>query len=388
MFTYVFLGILVLVILTFLMGVKTVPQGYIWTVERFGAYTHMLQPGLNFVVPYIDQIGKKINVQEQVVDIPEQSVITRDNASVAVDGIIYFRVMEAEKAAYQVANLQVALTTLAMTNIRAVIGEMELDATLSSRERINSQLLTILDGATEPWGVKVSRVEIRKIEPPENLIRAMNLQMTAERERRAVVARADGEREAQIKRAEGEKQALVLAAEGRRIAAVQDAEARERLAEAEATATRMVSEAAAQSGDAALRYFIADRYVRAFQSVASAPNTRLVVVPMESSALAGGITQALELFRNTGEPPAGPPGPSAGGGGRPRGPLPPSEPPAPRAATPAEIPPIPAPIVTTPLVDTTPMAPPAAPGSPRAGGVWSGGVPPTTAPGQGPWGRG
>jgi len=384
MFIYVFIAILALVVLTFLMGVKTVPQGFIWTVERFGAYTHSLQPGLNFVVPYIDQIGKKINVQEQVVDIPEQSVITRDNASVAVDGIIYFRVMEAAKAAYQVANLQVALTTLAMTNIRAVIGEMELDATLSSRERINSQLLTILDGATEPWGVKVSRVEIRKIEPPENLIRAMNLQMTAERERRAVVARADGEREAQIKRAEGEKQALVLAAEGRRLAAVQDSEARERLAQAEAEATRLVSEAASQYGESALRYFIADRYVRAFQSVASAPNTRLVVVPMESSALAGGITQAMELFRNTGEPPAGPSSPPTGGGGHPRGPLPPSEPPAPRAATPAEIPPIPTPIVTTSLVDTTPMAPPAAPGQPRSAGPWGGGVPPTS--GSGPWG--
>src|SRR5262249_34416349 len=210
--------ILILVVVTLFAGVKTVPQGYVSTVERFGAYTRMLQPGLNFVLPYVDQVGRRLNVQEQVVDIPEQSVITRDNATVLVDGIIYFRVMEPDKAAYQVANLQVALTTLAMTNIRAVIGEMELDATLSSRERINSQLLVILDAATEPWGVKVSRVEIRKIEPPENLIRAMNLQMTAERERRAVVARADGEREAEIKKAEGEKQSLILRAEGRQLA--------------------------------------------------------------------------------------------------------------------------------------------------------------------------
>jgi regulator of protease activity HflC (stomatin/prohibitin superfamily) len=226
--------VLILVVVTLFAGVKTVSQGQVWTVERFGAYTRMLQPGLNFVLPYVDQVGRRLNVQEQVVEIPEQSVITRDNATVLVDGIIYYRVMEPEKAAYQVTNLTLALTTLAMTNIRAVIGEMELDATLSSRERINTALLVILDGATEPWGVKVSRVEIRKIEPPENLIRAMNLQMTAERERRAAVARAEGERQAAILRAEGEKQALILSAEGRQQAALRDAEARVALAGAEA----------------------------------------------------------------------------------------------------------------------------------------------------------
>ncbi len=322
--------ILILVVVTLFAGVKTVPQGSVWTVERFGAYTRMLQPGLNFVLPYIDQVGRKLNVQEQVVDIPEQSVITRDNASVAVDGIIYYRVMEPEKAAYQVANLTVALTTLAMTNIRAVIGEMELDATLSSRERINSSLLTILDGATMPWGVKVSRVEIRKIEPPENLIRAMNLQMTAERERRAVVARADGEREAAIKRAEGEKQALILAAEGRQEAAIRDAQARVQLANAEGEATRLVSEAATRYGQSGLRYFIADRYVRAFQAMASAPNTRLVVVPMEASALAGGIAQAMELLRGDGGTP---------GGGPPGMPPPPPEPPSPPPIAPSPMPP-------------------------------------------------
>ena len=321
----VWVFLLILVVVTLFAGVKTVPQGSVWTVERFGAYTRMLQPGLNFVLPYIDQVGRRLNVQEQVVDIPEQSVITRDNASVSVDGIIYYRVMEPEKAAYQVANLTVALTTLAMTNIRAVIGEMELDATLSSRERINSSLLTILDGATMPWGVKVSRVEIRKIEPPENLIRAMNLQMTAERERRAVVARADGEREAAIKRAEGEKQALILAAEGRQQAAIRDAQARIALAEAEGEATRMVSEAASRYGQAGLRYFIADRYVRAFQSMASAPNTRLVVVPMEATALAGGITQAMELLR---------------GGDSPSGSTPPEMPPPPEPPPPPPPPPI------------------------------------------------
>lgn len=303
----VWVVILVLVVITLLAGVKTVPQGQIWTVERFGAFTRMLQPGLNFVLPYIDRVGRRMNVQEQVVDIPEQSVITRDNASVAVDGIIYYRVMEPDKAAYQVANLQLALTTLAMTNIRAVIGEMELDATLSSRERINSALLVTLDGATEPWGVKVSRVEIRKIEPPANLITAMNLQMTAERERRAAVARADGERQAAIMRAEGEKQALILAAEGRQQAALRDAEARVALGRAEAQATQMVSETAQQHGPAGLNYFIAERYIRAFQSMAAAPNSRLVVVPMEASGLAGGIVQAMQVLKESGEAPPVPP---------------------------------------------------------------------------------
>ena len=327
----VWIFLLLLVVITLFAGVKTVSQGQVWTVERFGAYTRLLQPGLNFVLPYIDQVGRKLNVQEQVVDIPEQSVITKDNASVSVDGIIYYRVMEPEKAAYQVTNLTLALTTLAMTNIRAVIGEMELDATLSSRERINSALLTILDGATMPWGVKVSRVEIRKIEPPENLIRAMNLQMTAERERRAVVARADGEREAAIKRAEGERQAAILSAEGRQQAAVRDAQARIALAQAEGEATRMVSEAASRYGQAGLRYFIADRYVRAFQSMASAPNTRLVVVPMEATALAGGITQAMELLRGGGDNP-----PTASPPDMP----PPPEPPPPPPIVPPTMPPV------------------------------------------------
>ena len=296
-FGLVWVLVLVLVVATVFAGMKTVPQGQVWTVERFGAFMRELHPGLNFLIPYIDRVGRKLNVQEQVSDIPEQSVITKDNATVAVDGVIYFRVMEAAKAAYQVTNLEGALSTLAMTNIRAVIGEMELDAALSSRERINAQLLNIMDGVTDPWGVKVSRVEIRRIEPPENLIRAMNLQMTAERERRATVARAEGERQAAIMRAEGEKQSLILAAEGRQQAAVRDAEARERLAQAEAEATRVVAAAAADGGEAALRYFIADRYVTAFGKVADSPGSRLVLVPMEATAMAGGIAQAMELLR-------------------------------------------------------------------------------------------
>ncbi len=297
-FTILWIFIAVLVVMTISAGAKTVPQGNVWTVERFGAYTRSLQPGLNFLIPFIDRIGHKLNVQEQVLDIPEQTVITSDNATVSADGVIYFRVLEAEKAAYQVQNLGQALTTLAMTNIRAVIGELQLDAALASRDRINTQLLTILDGATHPWGVKVSRVEIRKIEPPENLIKAMNLQMTAERERRATVAKAEGEREASIKRAEGNKQSLILAAEGRQEAANRDAEARERLAAAEAKATTMVAQAAANGGEPALRYFIADRYVEAFKALANSPNSKMIVVPMEASALAGGIAQALTLLKS------------------------------------------------------------------------------------------
>ena len=291
----VLLVLLLLAVVTASKGIRTVPQGQVWTVERFGAFTRLLQPGLNLIIPFVDRVGQQLNVQEVVLDIPEQSVITRDNATVVVDGIVYYRVMDPAKAAYQVQDLQQALNALAMTNIRAVIGEMDLDATLSSRERINSSLLAILDGATDPWGVKVSRVEMRKVEPPENLVRAMNLQMTAERERRAAVARA-----------EGEKQALVLQAEGRQQAAMRDAEARERLAEAEAKATEMVAEAAAGAGGDALRYFIADKYVKAFEALAGNPSSKLVVVPMEASALAGGITQAMELLRH----------PSAGGGHR------------------------------------------------------------------------
>ena len=322
--TIIFFVLLLLGVVTAWKGIKTVPQGWVWTVERFGAFTRLLNPGLNLIIPYVDTIGRKMNVQEVVLDIPEQSVITRDNATVAVDGIVYYRVMDAAKAAYQVQDLTGALAALAMTNIRSVIGEMDLDATLSGRERINSSLLVTLDGATDPWGVKVGRVEIRKVEPPENLVRAMNLQMTAERERRATVMRAEGDRAAAIQRAEGEKQALILAAEGRQQAALRDAEARERLAEAEARATEMVAQAAAGAGEAALRYFIADKYVKAFEGLASNPSSKLVVVPVEASALAGGITGAMELLRGGGPagdgprphlaPPAGPrPPPSSGG---------------------------------------------------------------------------
>ncbi len=321
--TIVFLVLLLLGVVTAWKGIKTVPQGWVWTVERFGAFTRLLHPGLNLIIPYVDTVGRKMNVQEVVLDIPEQSVITRDNATVAVDGIVYYRVMDPAKAAYQVQDLTGALEALAMTNIRSVIGEMDLDATLSGRERINSSLLETLDGATDPWGVKVSRVEIRKVEPPENLVRAMNLQMTAERERRATVMRAEGDRAAAIQRAEGEKAALILAAEGRQQAALRDAEARERLAEAEARATEMVARAAAGGGEAALRYFIADKYVKAFEGLAANPSSKLVVVPMEAGALAGAVSGVMELLR--------------GGGGAPK-PDGQSAPPAPPPPAPAGLP--------------------------------------------------
>ena len=292
----VLLVLAVVVVIAVSLGVRTVPQGQIWTVERFGAYTRVLQPGLNLLVPFVELVGHKMNVQEIVLEIPEQAVITRDNAAVVVDGIMYYRVLDAVKAAYGAQNLVQALTTVAMTNIRSVIGSMDLDGALSGREEINGRLLATLDHATEPWGVKVGRVELRKIEPPANLVMAMNLQMTAERERRATVARAMGEREAVVARAEGAKQATVLEAEARLEAAMKDAEARERLAEAEARATQSVAAAAAGAGGEALRYFIAQKYVDAIRALAANPNGRTLVIPVETGALAGGIAQALEAM--------------------------------------------------------------------------------------------
>ncbi len=288
-----------LVVLTVSLAVRTVPQGQTWTVERFGAYTRLLHPGLNLMLPFVERVGHKMNVQEIVLDIPEQAVITRDNAAVVVDGLMYYRVLDAAKAAYGAQNLVQALTSISMTNIRSVIGAMDLDGALSGREEINGRLLATLDHATDPWGVKVSRVELRKIEPPANLITAMNLQMTAERERRATVARAMGEREAAVARAEGEKQATVLRAEARLEAAQKDAAARERLAEAEAYATTQVAAAAAGPGAEALRYFIAQRYVDAVGRLAANPAGHTLVIPLETGGLAGGIAQAVAAMQFT-----------------------------------------------------------------------------------------
>ncbi len=293
----VLIALAIVLLLAVFLGVRTVPQGQVWTVERFGAFTRLLEPGLNLLLPLVERVRHKMNVQEIVLDIPEQAVITRDNAAVTVDGIMYYRVLDPAKAAYGAQNLVQALTTISMTNIRSVIGAMDLDGALSGREEISAKLLAVLDHATAPWGVKVSRVELRKIEPPANLVAAMNLQMTAERERRATVARAQGEREAAVTRAEGQKQAAVLEAEARLEAAIRDADARERLADAEAKATRVVAEAAAGQGEAALRYFIAQRYVDAIGRLAANPSGRTLVIPIESSGLAGGIAQAIEAMR-------------------------------------------------------------------------------------------
>lgn len=302
--TLVVLAVLALVVILALSrGIRTVPQGQVWTIERFGAFTRLLNPGLNLMLPLVERVGHKMNVQEIVLDIPEQAVITRDNAAVSVDGIMYYRVLDPAKAAYGAQNLVQALTSMAMTNIRSVIGAMDLDGALSGREEINAKLLVTLDHATAPWGVKVSRVELRKIEPPANLVMAMNLQMTAERERRATVARAMGEREAAIAKAEGAKQATVLQAEARLEAAMKDAEARERLALAEARATQSVAEASKGAGADALRYFIAQKYVDAIRALAANPSGRTLVIPVETAALAGGITQAIEAMKLGSEAP-------------------------------------------------------------------------------------
>ena len=277
--------------------VRMVPQGYEWTVERFGKYTHTMSPGLHFLIPVVYGVGRKINMMEQVLDVPSQDVITKDNAVVKVDGVVFFQVLDAAKAAYEVANLEVAMIALVQTNIRTVIGSMDLDESLSQRETINAQLLNVVDHATNPWGVKVTRIEIRDIQPPRDLVDSMARQMKAEREKRAQILEAEGSRQSEILRAEGEKQAAVLEAEGRKEAAFRDAEARERLAEAEAKATTMVSDAIAQGDVQAINYFVAQKYVEAFKELATAPNQKFVLMPMEASGVIGSIAGIAELAR-------------------------------------------------------------------------------------------
>ncbi|WP_282278545.1 SPFH domain-containing protein [Stenotrophomonas sp. PS02297] len=277
--------------------VRMVPQGYEWTVERFGRYTHTMSPGLHFLIPVVYGVGRKVNMMEQVLDVPSQDVITKDNAVVRVDGVVFFQVLDAAKAAYEVANLEVAMIALVQTNIRTVIGSMDLDESLSQRETINAQLLSVVDHATNPWGIKVNRIEIRDIQPPRDLVDSMARQMKAEREKRAQILEAEGSRQSEILRAEGEKQATVLEAEGRKEAAFRDAEARERLAEAEAKATAMVSEAIAQGDVQAINYFVAQKYVEAFRELASSPNQKLVLMPMEASGVIGSIAGVAELAR-------------------------------------------------------------------------------------------
>ncbi|WP_129135163.1 SPFH domain-containing protein [Luteimonas sp. YGD11-2] len=277
--------------------VRMVPQGYEWTVERFGKYTHTLDPGLHFLIPVVYGVGRKVNMMEQVLDVPSQDVITRDNAVVRVDGVVFFQVLDAAKAAYEVANLEIATIALVQTNIRTVIGSMDLDESLSNRETINAQLLNVVDQATNPWGIKVTRIEIRDIQPPRDLVDSMARQMKAERERRAVILEAEGHRQSEILRAEGDKQAAILQAEGQKESAFREAEARERLAEAEAKATQMVSDAIANGDVQAINYFIAQKYVEAFRELATAPNQKFVLMPMEASGVIGSIGGIAELAR-------------------------------------------------------------------------------------------
>ncbi|AOF89265.1 SPFH domain-containing protein [Sinorhizobium sp. RAC02] len=306
----VVIALVVLVILILFAGIKTIPQGYQYTVERFGRYTRTLEPGLNLIVPFIDRIGAKMNVMEQVLDIPTQEVITRDNASVAADGVAFYQVLNPAQAAYQVANLENAILNLTMTNIRSVMGSMDLDELLSNRDVINDKLLRVVDEAANPWGIKITRVEIKDIAPPKDLVDSMGRQMKAEREKRAQVLEAEGARNAQILRAEGAKQSAILEAEGQREAAFRDAEARERLAEAEAKATKMVSEAIAAGNVQAINYFVAQKYTEAMAAIGKAPNSKIVLMPMEASALVGSLggigAIAREVFGD-GSAPAGTP---------------------------------------------------------------------------------
>jgi regulator of protease activity HflC (stomatin/prohibitin superfamily) len=288
--------------------VKVVPQGTNFTVENFGRYTRTLTPGLHILVPVMERVGYRMNMKEQVIDIPSQDVITRDNAMVRVDGVAFFQVLNAAKAAYEVDALENAIVNLTMTNIRTVMGSMDLDELLSNRDQINAKLLQVVDAATEAWGVKVTRIEIKDIAPPRDLVDAMARQMKAEREKRAQILESEGLRAAAILKAEGEKQAVVLEAEGRREAAFKDAEARERAAEAEAKATQMVSDAISHGNVQAINYFVANNYVRALEKLASAPNQKVIMMPLEASSVIGslgGLAQiAGEAFNGSGSPPA------------------------------------------------------------------------------------
>jgi regulator of protease activity HflC (stomatin/prohibitin superfamily) len=295
---FVFLLVVLFVVLVVIArGVRTVPQGYQWTIERFGRYRVTLLPGLRIINPFIDKVGRRVNVQETVLEIPKQYVITKDNASVEVDGIVFYQVIDASRAAYEVQNLQVAVTNLTMTNIRTAIGALDLDETLSKRDEINERLLRVLDAATEPWGTKVTRVELKDVRPPEDVLESMAKQLTADRDRRAAILRAEGVKQAAILEAEGRKQAQILAAEGSLTAAQRQAEARERLAEAEAKATTSVSQAVSSGNIQALNYFVAQKYVEALAAIGQAPNSRLVLMPAEFSSLVGTIAGIGELAK-------------------------------------------------------------------------------------------
>jgi len=278
---------------------RMVPQGFEWTVEKFGKYTHTMSPGLHILMPWFQSVGRKVNMMEQVLEIPSQDVITKDNAVVKVDGVVFFQVLDAAKAAYEVSNLEQASIALVMTNIRTAIGSMDLDESLSKRDEINAKLLNVVDHATGPWGIKVNRIELKDIQPPRDLVDSMARQMKAEREKRANILEAEGFRQAEILKAEGEKQGTILQAEGKREAAFREAEARERLAEAEAKATQLVSTAIAQGDVQAINYFIAQKYVEALKEFANSPNQKLMILPTEVTGVMGSIAGIAELAKES-----------------------------------------------------------------------------------------
>jgi len=316
MSSFAIFGIVFLVtgVTIILMGVQTVRQGYNYTVERFGRYTKTLDPGFHIIIPFFDRVGSKVSMMERVLDIPSQEVITKDNAMVRADGVVFFQVLDAPKATYEVNDMILAILNLTMTNLRTVMGSMDLDELLSQRDRINGRLLDVVDEATQPWGIKITRIEIKDIEPPRDIVEAMARQMKAEREKRANILDAEGFRQAEILRAEGEKRGAILEAEGRREAAFRDAEAREREAEAEAKATTMVSEAIASGDGRAINYFIAQKYVETLGQFANSPNEKLVFMPLEASGVIGALGGMTDMLKNISKAPNTPSGsvPSSG----------------------------------------------------------------------------
>ena len=297
MLTTLMTAVAILVLLFVMTGVKIVHQGYRYTVEHFGRFTRVAEPGFNFLLPFFYRVGRKINMMEQVLDIPGQEIITKDNAMVAVDGVVFFQVLDAAKAAYEVSDLYTAIMALSTTNLRTVMGSMDLDETLSKRDEINARLLSVVDHATESWGVKITRVELKDIRPPADIVTAMTRQMKAEREKRASILEAEGSRASEILRAEGEKQAKILQAEGLKEAAFREAEARERAAQAEAAATKSVSDAIESGSGQAINYFIAQKYVEALGKFATSPNAKTILFPVEATQLIGTLGGIGELAR-------------------------------------------------------------------------------------------
>src|SRR6201991_1447513 len=312
MLTAFMTAIAVLAFFYVMMGVKIVRQGYRYTIEHFGRFVRVAEPGFNYVTPFFYRVGRRINMMEQVLEIPGQEIITKDNAMVAVDGVVFFQVLDAAKAAYEVADLYSAITALSTTNLRTVMGSMDLDETLSKRDEINTRLLAVVDNATEAWGVKITRVELKDIRPPADIVNAMTRQMKAEREKRAAILESEGMRASEILRAEGEKQAKILQAEGLKEAAFREAEARERAAQAEATATKSVSDAIEGGSTQPINYFIAQKYDEALGKFATSPNAKTILFPVEATQLIGTLGGIGELAKEAlGKPDAAPPAPPA-----------------------------------------------------------------------------